>query len=260
MTQKDDILQELKVLNSSLANLSRQNVYTVPAGYFNDLTEQILSRIKTLEAIELNEETGYSTPFLNSVSKEAPYTVPPGYFDSLSDNVLNIVRNSNDYQTAKEELESLSPLLSGIKKEVPYSVPAGYFENLTKDIIAEENTSPAKIITLSSRKWFRYAAAAVVTGFIVLSGFLYFGKNNNSAEPGSKVMAKITKDIKNMNLEEQDDLIDFIDAGLNGKELVQSKNNKVSAEIQDLLIGISDAELKDFQEQSEDIQTVLLLN
>lgn len=256
MTQKDNILQELKELQSSLVNLSLQNVYSVPAGYFDGLTVQVMKRIKTLEAIDSKEELGHLSPLLNSISKETLYTVPIGYFETLADNVLNLVRESNDYQTAKEELSSISPLLSGLKKDNPYTIPAGYFENIT----SVANKPATKVISFGSRKWFRYAAAAVVTGLIVLSGFIYFGRNNSTTEPGSKVMAKITQDVKNMNIEQQDDLIDFIDAGLNGKESVQTKNSNRSTEIKDLLIGISDDELKDFQEQSEDIQAVLLVN
>ncbi len=260
MTQKDNILLELKELNSSLVNLSQQNVYTVPANYFDGLTAQVIKRIKALEAIDTKEELVHLSPLLNSISKETPYTVPAGYFETLADNVIKAVRERNDYQTAKEELEAISPLLSGLKKANPYTVPAGYFENITENIISAENKPTTKVISIGGRKWFRYAAAAVVTGLIVLSGFLYFGKNNSTAEPGSKVMAKITRDVKNMDTEQQDDLIDFIDAGLNGKESVQLKNNNRSTEIKNLLIGISDEELKDFQEQSEDIQAVLLIN
>lgn len=260
MTEKDNILLELKELNSSLANLSRQSVYSVPEGYFEGLATQIMSSIKALEATTANEELGHLSTTLNSSTKQTPYTVPTGYFDSLADNILKAVRESNDYQTAKEELETLSPLLSGLKKEMPYSVPAGYFENLTEHIVTKENKPETKVIALASRKWFRYAAAAVVTGLVVLSGFLFFGKNDSAAEPGSKVMAKITKDIKSMDVDQQDDLIDFIDAGLNGKESAQSKKNNKSTEIKDLLIGISDEELRDFEEQSVDIQAVLLIN
>lgn len=267
MTEKDNILQELKELNSSIANLSRQSVYSVPEGYFEGLAIQIMSSIKALEATTANEELAYLSTTLNSNSKQTPYSVPSGYFDSLADNILKLVRESNDYrqkepigQTAKEELEALSPLLSGLKKEMPYSVPTGYFENLTEHIVTEENKSETKVIALTSRKWFRYAAAAVVTGLVVLSGFLFFGKNDSVAEPGSKVMAKITKDIKSMDVDQQDDLIDFIDAGLNGKESALSKKHNKSTEIKDLLIGISDEELRDFEEQSVDIQAVLLIN
>lgn len=253
MTQKDNILEELKELNSNLINL-QQNVYAVPAGYFDGLAEQVLGRIKALEAAENVHST-----YLDSFSKEIPYSVPAGYFENLAENMLQKIREGNDHQTAQEEIATLSPLLSGLKKQMPYTVPAGYFETLSEKIIADENRPAAKVISFNSRIWIRYAAAAVVTGIIVLAGFLFFG-NNGTDEPGSKIMAKISRDVKKMNAEEQDDLIDFIDAGMNGKETAQEKNTNKSAEIQDLLKGVSDEELLDFQQQSEDIQAVLLVN
>lgn len=265
MTQKDYILQELKELNSSLINLSRQNIYSVPDGYFDNLSTQVLKRINDLE---FTEEADLDTPLFNSLSKETLYTVPVGYFDNLAENALNTIREGNNYlpkesltlgQTAKEELVSLSPLLSGLKKENLYTVPAGYFDNLAGNVVFSAH-KPAKVISLASFKGFRYAAAAVVTTLIVLSGFLYFGKSNSAVEPGSRVMAKITRDIKNMDIAQQDDLFDFIDAGLNGKESALSKKKNKSTEIKDMLIGISEEELIDFKEQSEDIQAVLLIN
>jgi hypothetical protein len=52
---------------------------------------------------------------------------------------------------------------------MPYSVPQGYFEGLV-----ENRTRPAaKIVSITHRNWFKYAAAAVVTGLIVLSGLIY---------------------------------------------------------------------------------------
>ena len=259
MTQKDNILQELKELNSQLISL-QQNVYTVPAGYFEGLTEQVLNRIKALETANSVEELSLLTKVPDIFSKKSPYTVPAGYFENLAENTLLKIQASSDYQTAEEELASLSPLLSSLKKDLPYSVPAGYFESLTDKAITEESKPASKVISFNSRKWFRYAAAAVVTGIVVIAGFLIVGKNNSNNEPGSKIMAKITRDVKKMNTEEQDNLIDFIDAGMNGKETAQEKNTKRSAEIKDLLQGISEEELMDFQEQTEDIQAVLLVN
>ena len=52
MTKRDNILAELRELNSSLVNAGSQNVYQVPAGYFDSLAEQVMNRIKTL-----NEES-----------------------------------------------------------------------------------------------------------------------------------------------------------------------------------------------------------
>ncbi|HEY6064278.1 MAG TPA: hypothetical protein VIV35_11750, partial [Chitinophagaceae bacterium] len=152
------------------------------------------------------------------------------------------------------ELETLSPLLSGLKKTMPYSVPQGYFESL-----GEKRNKPAvKIISITSRKWFRYAAAAVITGVIATAGFLLSG--NGEKEPGRKALAGLTSDIQKMNETQKDMLMDFIDAGMSGKETARVNTDDKSNEVKDLLKGISDEELKDFQEQTEDIQDVLMTN
>jgi len=49
MTQRDNILQELSELQSSLLNAGTQNVYRVPGGYFDNLAEQVLNRIRALD-------------------------------------------------------------------------------------------------------------------------------------------------------------------------------------------------------------------
>ena len=58
MIQKGDILQELVELKSSLANVTPQNTYSVPAGYFDGLAGQALNRIKAIEAVTAVEELG----------------------------------------------------------------------------------------------------------------------------------------------------------------------------------------------------------
>ena len=261
MTQKDYILQELRELNSTLANVTVQNVYTVPVGYFDGLATQVLNRIKAMEATNSVEELGYLSPMLSGISKQMPYVVPAGYFNGLEERMLQAVHVSN--QTAKEEIETLSPLLSGLKKEMsarpghsdgPYSIPQGYFESLTEKIVADEKKPAMKVISLISRKWFRYAAAAVVIGIIAMTGFLFLG--GGEKEPGGKALSKFTRDIKKMDDNQKDNLIDFIDAGMSGDETALVKSD----EVKNLLQGISDEELKDFQEQSEDIHDVLMTN
>ena len=58
-----------------------------------------------------------------------PFTVPDRYFNELDEKIMEIIRSHPDYQTSREELESVSPLLSSISKRPVYSVPKGYFEN-----------------------------------------------------------------------------------------------------------------------------------
>jgi hypothetical protein len=262
MTQNSTILQELKELESSLAGLATQNIYSVPDGYFEGLAGQVLNRIKATEAANAAEELGYLSPMLSTMSKmskQLPFTVPAGYFEGLEEKLMQTVRDSNDYQTATEELETLSPLLSGLKKEMPYSVPQGYFENLGADINTQGNKTETKVVSIGSRKWFRYAAAAVITGVIIMAGFLYFNNNSDNTS-GGKVMAKFTRDVKKMDETQKDDLIDFIDAGMNGNETAEVNTEIKSKEVKQLLQDISDEELKDFQEQTEDIEDVLMTN
>ncbi len=259
MTQRDNILQELNELGSQLAGNIPQNTYAVPAGYFEGLAMQVMNRIKAMDAANAAEELSYLSPALSGLSKQMPYTVPAGYFEGLTEKVMQAVQNSNDYQTASEETASLSPLLASLKKETPYTVPQGYFENLAADIAKKENKQEAKIISFSSRKWFRYAAAAVVTGVIVMAGFLIINRGEMK-QAGEIALAKVTKDIKKLNDTQKDELIDFLDAGLDGKETVQVKTDNKSKEIQQLLKDVSEEELKDFQEQTEDLEEVLMTN
>ena len=256
MTQKDNILQELKELNSRLADKTVQNVYSVPAGYFENLAAAVLARIKALEANNIAKELEFLSPYLSRLEKQMPYSIPEGYFEKLPTDLLNSV--SKDSLTAKEELASISPLLSSLKKENPYTVPDGYFDRISTIHQKEEKQRAAKVVSLFSRTWFRYAAAAVVTGIIILTGFQLF---TTEKEPGGKALAKFTRDIIKMDDQQKDDMIDFFDAGLDGKETAQVNTDaKNSQEVKELLEGVSEEELKDFQEQTEAIEEVLMTN
>jgi hypothetical protein len=300
MTQKDNILQELSELNSTLATIASQNVYAVPAGYFDGLIAQVLNRIKAMEAANAVEELGHLSPMLSNMSKQIPYVVPQGYFEGLAENAIQSVRESNDYHTAKEEMETLSPLLSSLKKEIPYSVPQGYFEgltdkamqsvhesndnetakeelatlspllsglkkempfavpqgyfeSLTENISREENKPAVKVISITSRKWFRYAAAAVVTGIIAMVGFLIVkDKQNEEGQSIVKFEKKLNKEIKQMSDEELNDFIQFTDAGLTGEEKVSTKTTD---EVKELLKDVPDTELKEFLEETSDVES-----
>jgi len=72
MTDRNTILKELTDLGSVLTTHIPQNIYAVPAGYFEDLADQILNRIKALEANDAKEELPNLSPFLSNVSKDMP--------------------------------------------------------------------------------------------------------------------------------------------------------------------------------------------
>ena len=254
MTQKDNILQELKELKSILANMTPQNTYTVPTGYFDGLADQVLARIKAIEATTAVEELDYLSPMLNKISKQMPYVAPTGYFDGLPAKIMQFVKESSDYQTAKEELEIVSPLLSSLKKEMPYTVPQGYFETLptgrqalTEKISTEENKPATKIISISHRRWFRYAAAAVVTGVIVMAGFLVLGKEK--ADPNTNPHAWVKKSIKKVSTDKLDEFIQLVDE-------VKPVDNQVASsdkakEIKELIKDIPETEIQSLLHDTE---------
>jgi hypothetical protein len=250
MTQKENILQELKELKSSLATVTPQNVYTVPVGYFDGLAAQVLSRIKALEAKNAVEELGYLSSSLSNISRQMPNAVPAGYFEGLAEKVMQLIRESSDYlqkesfgQTAKEELETLSPLLSGLKKTMPYSVPQGYFENL-----AEKRDKPAKLVSITKNKWFRYAAAAVVTGVIVLAGSVYLNFRN-SVDPVEQPYAWVKKSLKKVDNADIDAFVKLANEELNNQSVVATIPVKPD-EIKELLKDVSDKEIQDFLDET----------
>jgi hypothetical protein len=254
MSNRVNILQELNDLNSSLAGNNPENVYTVPEGYFNGLANQVLNRIKAFETDDAKDELSYLSPLVSSLSKEMLFDVPAGYFDGLEERMMHSVRESGNYRTAKEEIAALSPFLSGLKKEMPYSIPQGYFDELQIQP-AKSQTPAAKVVSITSRNWFRVAAAAVVTGIIFVTALLIIRSDEVDAE---RVLAKVERDVKKMDETQKADVIDFIDAGMTGTE--SANNNNKSYEVRQLLEGVSDEELKDFQEQTEDIADVLMIN
>ena len=237
-----DIIQELSDLGSNLGNISK-NIYSVPSGYFEGFSEQILDLIKANES-------------LSSLPKEMPFSVPAGYFDELDEKIMESIRRHSDYQTSKEELESISPLLSSLNKRPVYTVPKGYFENFKPGVEEKKET---KIVSITGRRWLGYAAAAVIAGIILMVGVMTF--DNSHKDSAGKTLAKFEKEVKKINdVKSTENLIDFMDAGLNEKELASTNRSIKTDDVQVLLKDVSIDELKDFSEESKDIEDVMMTN
>ena len=237
MTQRANILQELNEIGSTLVNVTSQNIYSVPAGYFEEFAEQMLNRIKS--------------PLLNEVRKN-PYTVPTGYFDGLEERLMQTVRESADYQTANEELESISLLLKGLKKETLYTVPQGYFENLG----AEINKPKTKVISITHRRWFKYAVAATVVGIILLGSLLL--NKNKSIDPNKNPDEWVAKNVKKVNTNQLDEFIKLADEE-NVKGSIANKNDKPE-DIKELMKDVSDKEIQEFLKETSVLGDNSLLN
>ena len=79
--------EELRDLSPMLYNLNRENVLTIPDGYFDTLSGAILSKVKTTNSETAEEELRELSPILYSLKDENVYTVPGGYFESFAGNV-----------------------------------------------------------------------------------------------------------------------------------------------------------------------------
>ena len=255
MSQKDNILQELNELQSSLVNAVPGNLYQVPAGYFDSLAEKVLNRVRALETGNAGEELNDLSPLLSSISKKTPYSVPVGFFDELDGRIAALITHE-EQQTASEEIEELSPLLSGLKKEMPYTVPQGYFENINPAV--PEKT---KVISITRQKWFRYAAAAVIVGFVATAGFLVFNKPS-SIDPNKQSFAWVEKNLKKVST---DDINSFVELADKENTSIAKADIKESDEIKELIKDIPEKDIQSFLDEtgaveSENAGDDLLLN
>ena len=87
MNRRKEIHEELKDVAPTLAGIDFQYPYTVPAGYFDSLAENIMLRIRLENAGSAKEELEIISPLLSSLSKEMPFSTPAGYFDNLTPDI-----------------------------------------------------------------------------------------------------------------------------------------------------------------------------
>lgn len=162
MENRIDILNELKELSPVIAGLEKVNVFSVPQGYFEYLSTDVMTGIE----IEMGLQN-------NTSSAE---NIPLGYFDSLAETVLQKIKAQYS-EDALAELRALSPMLYSIQNENIYTVPGGYFENLVADVLDKVLPTQTKVVVMKKRSsvFLKYAVAAVFTGIMALGVFKFTG-------------------------------------------------------------------------------------
>jgi hypothetical protein len=150
----------------SLKQVSNANPFTVPDGYFDDLTDRIVSYKNLDELKNSGSLSGFTVPenyfddlaaniqsrvnIDSAISTEdAGFIVPDGYFDSLKQQIKSRIFVEEALGTPAEN----------------YTVPEGYFNKLNQNIldktISLENTNRKGIVLkLFSSTAFKYATAA----------------------------------------------------------------------------------------------------
>ncbi|MDO9376736.1 MAG: hypothetical protein Q7T76_20080 [Ferruginibacter sp.] len=207
METNNDILDELNALSPRLVGMRKVNVYTVPEGYFDSISDTVLACLnieqvlpgagkadvpagyfdnlagsifqKIKAAEQLSGETETLSPVLAGLKKINVFEVPAGYFEGNVQSVLNQVTIDN----ASVELRQLSPLLYSIQNEQVFTVPAGYFTNLPAEMSAKVQPV-AKVVKMPRRNIVtRFAVAAMVIGLAAFGVIKYAGNNNSTGLP-----------------------------------------------------------------------------
>jgi len=246
--QNKDIIQELNDLGSILGKIPSTNPYSIPADYFDNFPGAVLSLVK---------EDEKSASWISSLPKVNPFQIPTGYFDGLEERIMTFIRNHPDYQTSREEVASISPLLNNLSKRPVYAVPEGYFQNFK--VATLETDTTGRIVPFPARKWFRVAAAAVTICVVSLTAFMVY--KNNHRDAAGRTLARFEREVKKINdVKKTDSLIDFIGAGTDNKEIASTQKASKTDEVLQLLQDVPTDELKDFNDQTRDIEDVMMTN
>lgn len=249
MDNENNIQDELRNLDSGLPAPTDPQPFSVPEGYFNGLAASILARVKEQELSAAGELQQLS-PLLAGISRQMPYAVPQGYFEQ---NLSGLSALTGDER---------SVVLDGIGKDLPYSVPEGYFERLPDQILASRVRPKAKVVPFFSRTWAKAAAAAVITGAVLLGGYPLL--NGPDSEPSIATTyptvdtsdnqvarnenASVLQVIKSVSTEEIDA---FIQAVPYNPAKLQEESTPPAAgtEVAELLKDVSASEMDAFLEQ-----------
>lgn len=294
MAHRDEILNELREISITVANLGNENPFHIPMGYFEVLPDEIMNRVKD------NEEQENNLPWPKP-AQNIPFEVPQGYFDGLAESILNLIKAS-EASSHKEELKIISPLLGQIEKAVPFSLPNGYFEEFPGDVMAGVNaveyvnreleTSSATINDLKNKNVFkvpegyfnnlseellikikdqqkgrvfhlmpvkkviRYAAAALLAGVISVSAWIFF-QNSRSVDQATADITGIEK-ISNAEMENYLETSSVASADGNTEGNSVASSDLKEEDMQELLADVSDEELQEYLDQhavAKDLKT-----
>ncbi|HWY36502.1 MAG TPA: hypothetical protein VNX68_17790, partial [Nitrosopumilaceae archaeon] len=183
----------------TLSSISKEQVFDVPLGYFERLSEKTECK---------DELVPYTNLFgLKGISS---FQIPENYFESLSATTLNRIAIS-------EELNNFTALLS-IEKQHNFTVPEEYFDTLAEKVkdklIEAKGSRVIDLVLVFLNKKIAYSIAAV----LVIGLFLfYFVKADESitAKSDCTTLACVEKkEIINSNYVkglDEESLIDMVD-------------------------------------------------
>lgn len=227
--------QELKDVSPLLAGISNKMLNEIPEGYFNGLSELIISKI--------HQKNQVSIP-----ATEFPFSTPGGYFEDLPHTILGKIRTgnfSNSEINDNDELLEIAPLLTTISKRNVYAVDEDYFAKKDWNIFKQEEKASAKIITFP--RWTHYLVAASVFVIIAISAVFYVG-NNNLLPVSENSFAIELKKLPDSVISNYLDSTTIYSIGVNTPVYQQ-------IDVNSLLYNISDQQIENYLDNTKDIST-----
>lgn len=168
--QKEEVATGEDELPVVLKNIRAENIFTVPEGYFSRLADEVMEKIRFYQADD-SSSMDQIPQLLTGIQQKNVFDVPTGYFDNFASSVITRIASIDS--NPRIELEYLSPLLLSVQQTNVFETPQGYFEDVQENIIKTVLPAKAKVVSMSGRSIFRYAAAAVITGAMALGVYKY---------------------------------------------------------------------------------------
>ena len=144
-------------------------------------------------------------------------------------------------------------MLYSLQGENVFTIPKGYFESFADDVLEKIKPQPAKIVTMKKRKsWWKYAAAAVVTGAIAITSLQIFNSS------GNKFLASVSPDIKASFQYKTEAQVDAGIAKLSDDEIIKYLEN--NGNVMDNEILINNTDVSEMPSQSDYLSDENTLN
>ncbi|MDE1191176.1 MAG: hypothetical protein PW786_03430 [Arachidicoccus sp.] len=172
---------DFKIFNP---NGNKENLYTVPANYFESLSNIILSKIK-----------------LSLIRNNTAFSLPEHYFSDFPNKIISRIKQEG----------SETPILNSISKEMLYVVPQNYFNELTIKLSDKKaEIAETKIIPFvpKHRNW-RMAIAAAVVSAIVLSAGLIWENNNTEPKIKTQYASVLQNDLSSLSNQEIENYLNY---------------------------------------------------
>jgi hypothetical protein len=226
MEKEKNIGLELQETAPLLAKQPKVMPFNVPDGYFNTLSNSILSRCEGAK--------------LCLAEAKIPYNAPKGFFNEFSDLLFGQLKalENTDAAPVKTELQSIAPTLAGIANTNVYTAPKGYFENVQLPAIQKQQ---AKVVAFRRMPtWLRYAA---LVGSIIILVKIFMPFTNSGKVEWVNPQAALQK----ISANEIEDYLSDNNATVN---FTSMPNGNTNVQNNALLENITEKEISQFLQEN----------